>query len=273
MSNLAKRVIIAGAAGPLILWVSYVGGVPLLVFLILLLGLGLAEFLNMPKPRMPILNQAVFMVLGLLVFLFEAVDVLPFSDYMPFFLFGGFSLIAIIEVIREDVTCSARHTAWGVLGVFYVVFLGLHLYKLRLAIGEKAETPIWIISLFLMVWLNDISAYFAGKYFGKKKVRIHISPNKTFLGCYAGLAGSILIAFIFWLNLPGGFSLFRFLALGLLIGVISQVGDFWESLVKRMVSVKDSSAIIPGHGGILDRFDGVLFAAPALYYFLLFWGN
>lgn len=142
-----------------------------------------------------------------------------------------------------------------------LVFIGLPVWSLIALRG--ADSPDLILSLFAMVWATDIAAYFGGKHFGKRKLAPDISPGKTWegLGCgmlAAGLAGVISVPF-------AGFppSLFSGLWIGALIAIVAQMGDLMESFLKRRAGVKDSGKLIPGHGGMLDRIDGLITAAPA----------
>ncbi len=130
---------------------------------------------------------------------------------------------------------------------------------------------LWCLSPALMalvpVWAGDIAAIFAGKAFGKRLLAPKISPKKTVEGSVANLLTAILAAFVLGrlLHLPDGKSL----AAGFAVGVLGQAGDLFESWLKRRAGVKDSGALLPGHGGVLDRIDSVLFAAPAVAVILL----
>ncbi|NLT96429.1 MAG: phosphatidate cytidylyltransferase [Clostridia bacterium] len=126
-----------------------------------------------------------------------------------------------------------------------------------------------VVYLFVVIWSTDTGAYFAGRFFGKNKLAPIISPNKTKEGALGGLLTSLLAAIIYnWifpiLQLP------LLLCSTILISVLGQIGDLVESAFKRMTGVKDSGQIIPGHGGILDRFDSTILTAPVLYYLLFF---
>jgi phosphatidate cytidylyltransferase len=126
-----------------------------------------------------------------------------------------------------------------------------------------------VLTVFIGVWTCDTLAYFVGSAIGKHKIFPRVSPNKSWEGSIAGLVGS-LIALILILKagwLPG-LDLFDAVILGLITGVAGQAGDFAESLVKRDVGVKDSSNLLPGHGGAWDRLDSILFAAPLSYLYL-----
>lgn len=126
---------------------------------------------------------------------------------------------------------------------------------------------LWIFLLLIVVFLGDTGAYYLGSYFGQHKLCPAVSPNKTIEGALGGLAASLgagaLIKFLFLPLLPWGLSLLSFIC----IGIAGQVGDLFESQIKRVAHIKDSGTILPGHGGVLDRIDALLFAAPVAYIF------
>ena len=124
----------------------------------------------------------------------------------------------------------------------------------------------WILFLFGCVWASDSLAYYAGKTFGKEKLYPEVSPNKTIVGAFGSLAGGVLSGWILGAACVPKMGPARAAASGLVIGVISIIGDLVESMFKRDAGVKDSGGIIPGHGGILDKIDGALFAGPVLYW-------
>ena len=124
----------------------------------------------------------------------------------------------------------------------------------------------WVIVAFVVSWANDTFAYFAGHAFGKHKLYERISPKKTWEGFAGGLAGSVVGALaVLWLLHPKALTPGGALAAGLGAGVLGPLGDLAESMVKRAAGVKDSGKIIPGHGGLLDRIDALLFVAPWAY--------
>jgi phosphatidate cytidylyltransferase len=126
----------------------------------------------------------------------------------------------------------------------------------------------WLVALMLVVCGMDTAAYGFGKAFGRRKLCPRISPGKTVEGAIAGLLAALAItaAAGHWLGLP----LYHGVILGLSLGVVGQAGDLFESMLKRRAGVKDSGAVLPGHGGILDRFDSLLFTAPLAYFYLSF---
>ena len=122
----------------------------------------------------------------------------------------------------------------------------------------------WFLCLLSVVFAGDIGAYIFGVNFGKTKIAPLLSPNKSLEGCVGGLVFSTAAAAAFQLLLPNT-PIMVLLICGLVGGILGQIGDFFESLIKRISGVKDSGTIMPGHGGVLDRLDGVLLAAPLFY--------
>jgi phosphatidate cytidylyltransferase len=163
---------------------------------------------------------------------------------------------------------KGHHNLWLVIGVFYIAIPCISLLWLR---GHSSGLIItlWVL---LSVWATDIAAYFAGRFFGGWKLAPSISPNKT----WSGLAGGVLAS-----SITGMFVLIfidsqhpvLFVLLSGLLAVIAQIGDLFESGIKRHFGVKDSGTILPGHGGILDRVDGILTAAPAVALIMLIDGG
>ena len=130
----------------------------------------------------------------------------------------------------------------------------------------------WLLTLLLGVWGFDTGAFFAGHFFGRHKLAPSISPGKTWEGVAGGLVFSVIAALLFTVR-PLGVSWYLAILLGLLIGVAATLGDLAESLIKRQTHVKDSGMIMPGHGGILDRIDSLLFAVIVVYFFAQFVGK
>ena len=135
--------------------------------------------------------------------------------------------------------------------------------------GTEVIAPVglcWVIALLLVIWGLDTAAYAVGKTLGKHKLCPAISPGKTVEGALGALLAAVILTagLGYWLGLPVGYGV----VLGGLLGVVGQAGDLFESMLKRRVGVKDSGALLPGHGGVLDRFDSLLFAAPVAYFYL-----
>ena len=153
-----------------------------------------------------------------------------------------------------------------VLSVMYVAFLGGHLVAVR--VGFQPTLSKQLLSFFFLVIMgSDIAAYYGGRFFGRHKLAPTVSPGKTWEGAIAGMLASLLLAtaahYWFFLRLPLKFAL----PLAALMNVIGVLGDLTESALKRSTGTKDTAQILPGHGGMLDRIDSLLFNAPVIYYF------
>ncbi|HAY38624.1 MAG TPA: phosphatidate cytidylyltransferase [Desulfobacteraceae bacterium] len=150
-----------------------------------------------------------------------------------------------------------------VVGIIYIPLFLSYIVLIR----NGNNGVLWVFLLLTVVFMGDTGAYYLGSYFGKHKLCPAISPNKTIEGALGGLAASLgsgaLIKTFFLPLLPWGLSLLFFSS----IGIAGQVGDLFESQLKRVAHIKDSGAILPGHGGVLDRIDALLFAAPVAYIF------
>ena len=150
------------------------------------------------------------------------------------------------------------------MGTLYVGLLS-YVYLLRML----PDGWIWLIFMLAGTWACDTSAYFVGKSFGKRKLAPVLSPKKTLEGALGGLLGSVLVSYLFSSYIYPFLSMPKMLLLGLMVGIAAEVGDLLESAFKREAGIKDSSRLIPGHGGILDRIDSALFTAPLVYYFVI----
>ena len=149
----------------------------------------------------------------------------------------------------------------GLLGFLYLgLFPAFALKLLNLEHGA-----LWFTGLLLIVFAGDTFAYFTGRFVGREKLFEAVSPKKTIEGAIGGLVGSALFGAIIAQFLPESVSTVTFVGVAVLTGSFAQVGDLFETLLKRVADVKDSGSIMPGHGGVLDRLDGVLFAAPIYY--------
>jgi phosphatidate cytidylyltransferase len=132
-----------------------------------------------------------------------------------------------------------------------------------IALHRAGDGPVLVLYLFVLIWLADSGAYFAGRAFGRHKLSPAVSPGKTWEGAGGGLAAALLAALVLVLGgFAGSLPLAAFVALSLLVALVSIGGDLWESRLKREAGVKDSGSLLPGHGGMLDRVDSLIAAAP-----------
>lgn len=153
----------------------------------------------------------------------------------------------------------------GAAGIFATLYLSLLIYIYLISTLPNGNH--WIFIMLVGTWASDTFAYFAGRTLGKHKLTPKLSPKKTWEGSIGGVLGSILAVFIYSIYLMP-FSFGALVLLGALISISSQVGDLVESTLKRQAKIKDSGSLIPGHGGVLDRFDSMLLSAPLVYYFV-----
>jgi len=146
-----------------------------------------------------------------------------------------------------------------VVGFFYIPLI------LSLQIAIRNVGPEWIIFIGATVWASDSFAYYIGKNFGRRKLYPSVSPKKTIEGAVGSMAGGALAGTLMKILLINDITLYQVLVVGFFIGCIAVLGDLTESMFKRDSGVKDSSSLIPGHGGVLDKIDGMLFVTPVVY--------
>jgi phosphatidate cytidylyltransferase len=168
-------------------------------------------------------------------------------------------------VSLRDPSSGLRDWTWTLAAVTYLGFLGAHLVLLRNADGDGHL----VLLAVLATWLIDTASYFAGRAFGRLRVIPEISPGKTLEGYLAGLAAAAPSVLLLDSALDTQFDAVEAAALGLLLAPLAMIGDLAESLIKRGAGIKDASELIPGHGGVLDRLDSLLFTVPGVYYFVL----
>lgn len=206
-----------------------------------------------------------------LYFLCVAISV--YSGMQPAYQFGYVYLGIILFYITASILASSLFSSiqdvlkFIVAGLLSSIYIGLFPATLFKILAHPQGLT-WFFALLSMVFSGDVMAYLLGSRWGKHKIMPLISPKKSFEGSMGGFIGSMIAAVIFskfFLQNDTNTMIF----VSILISLVAQVGDLFESLLKRVAGVKDSGSILPGHGGILDRIDGVLFAAPALWFAMI----
>ena len=269
-SNLMQRVAVAVVGIPLFLWLNIQGGAYFLGLVLLLSLMATWEFWRLATHRAHPPSVAIL---------------LPLTAFVQLDFYYGFigyweAILAVVmflyvlEIWRNQGS-QFMNLGATLVGLLYVNLSFGSLLRLRLSETTGAGSgEALVLLLFLCVWAADIFAYFGGRSLGgkfiKKKLFPRISPKKTWEGYLFGIAGSALAAWACSTWIPGSPD-GRAIPAGLLIGVVAPAGDLLESMFKRDAGVKDSSGVIPGHGGVLDRFDTVMFVAPLLYFFVRHW--
>lgn len=179
-------------------------------------------------------------------------------------------LLFLVMALKKEQMNGLIYTTFGVVyfGIGYGALSFLRGGNELLGIGSIAITPGIFLILFVLIgtWASDSFAYFAGKKYGKHKMAPHISPNKTLEGLVGGMAGTIILCLL--LSISVDFAPLVGFVMGLLVAIMAPMGDLFESYIKRACDIKDSGNILPGHGGMMDRFDSLLFVAPTVLLFL-----
>lgn len=279
LGNLAQRALVALVAAPILILIMYLDRPePTYIAITLAAILAMREFFAM---TLPVEDRGPAIVLGTIAitafYWLHPPTMLSYtqdisSKWYVFASFAGTSIALICAVIvpglyylfkfRDMTTVAARFAA-TVTGIVYAGFLTMFLAFLKTMGGGDA-----VLLVLLVAWVADTGGYFAGRFLGKTKLYEAVSPKKTWAGAIGGLAGSLLGAAIL--------KVVHFHALGwidvVLIAIpgsiLGQMGDLTESMIKRSTGVKDSGALLPGHGGLLDRIDAVLFIAPYVYVYI-----
>lgn len=189
------------------------------------------------------------------------------ASHYPSFTVVAFSLALVMFLVLsilghkgyEDLSKLVQYQTASTLGFVYLGLLPSYAYRLL----DLNNGIIWFFTLLGVVFAGDIGAYLTGVFFGKNKINPRLSPKKTWEGSVGGLAASVGAGFVCSYFLPQ-IQVNALMVMALCAGFVAQFGDFFESLIKRVAGVKDSGKLMPGHGGILDRLDGVLFASPVI---------
>ena len=262
--NLVERAISALVLLPIAIWLTWLGGWPFAALIAVAAGIGAIELLLM-FGRLRLAEWYGVAVAGgipLLAALHGGQTLLP--DWSPLALaFATLGLFGILLFTHEEQAEVPARAGRVALAWFYCGLLASTLVGLRVQGGMA-----WVVLAFVVTWANDTFAYFAGMLFGKHKLYEKVSPKKTWEGFFGGAAGSVIGALIIRATLLGELPVPHAVLLGIGAAILGPAGDFTESLLKRAAGVKDSGRLIPGHGGLLDRIDALLFVVPWVYLFV-----
>jgi phosphatidate cytidylyltransferase len=268
MNNFWQRAITGTIFVVVLVGAIVLGGWYMHVTFGVIVSLGLYEFYSLfntseTKPQKivgTILGSAAYL---LLIIGFYERSAVAFSGAL---IISSFAIFGIIELTRTEKK-PFENIAVSFAGVFYITipFILLTMDSAKsINMGEwTQEYNFWpVLSIFILIWANDTFAYLTGRLFGKHKLLERISPKKTWEGFIGGVLFAVLagVLLAYFLN----DSYLKYIIYGLIAGILGTAGDLFESMLKRSVGVKDSGNILPGHGGILDRFDAVLFVAPVI---------
>lgn len=264
--NLTLRLLVAAVFIPLLLYVFHLGGIVFLVLVELLLTLSLWEFFTLTHLRLHFWQK----VLLILIAAFPAISIQYLQNrYLLEAALATVMVVSLPHAFARQLGEIGRSIAFS---AFAMLYLSLGFTSL-ISIRNGSVVPLeqaagWVTFLFASIWIIDTAAYYFGWQWGKTKLSPAISPNKTVVGFLGGFVGGIATAAIFHFVFLEEVGFVRLVPPVLVIAFFGQLGDLVESIFKREAGVKDSSNLIPGHGGILDRFDSLVFAAPALLIYL-----
>lgn len=266
-SDLQKRVMFGGIALAIFLPFLLIGGTAFQFFVSLLAMIAVGELIKMN-------GLAPNSIEGMLTMLASVVLTLPLENYLTFLpTDGNYTAYAIVvflllgSIVFNIGQYNYSDVVFPIASSFYI---GIGFHNLILARMDGLNKVFFAL---FIVWATDIGAYLIGRQIGRRKLLPRVSPNKTIEGFIGGILSAVVVALIFLIfdkSLLAGYSLGMMLLLVVIFSIFSQFGDLVESAIKRHFGVKDSGKIIPGHGGILDRFDGMIFVFPIMHFFGLF---
>ena len=273
MGSLTKRILVALAAIPLLLLATF-WRETFLFKAIAVAGLGLAlfEYLNLANARkIKTLRTEGLLSLGFILLTWVLRPAVTWEGWGTLLLGLWILTLSFLWSQRplKEMISSVSVTFFG---VAYFGLLGVYFFRLR----ELPYGPWHLLLLFIATWAYDTGGYFGGRWWGKHQLAPLASPKKTWEGCAAGLALTLAGLLLLWRIFPfysGAYSLEDIFWLSLLLSFFGQVGDLVESIIKRSLNAKDSGSFFPGHGGVFDRIDSLLFNAPVLFYYLILFKN
>ena len=280
LGNLAQRFLVAVVAVPLLLLLLYYDRPEpawLLIFVASILAM--REFFGMtlpPEDRGPAVAMGAVASAAFYWSDFHTMSYAPQSKVLAGFVFAGSTIPLVLAVIVpglyylfrfRDIPSVAGRYAATVAGIVYAGFLTTFLAFLKRIDPDHGGNTVVIV--LIVAWLADTGGYFAGRFLGKAKLYEAVSPKKTWAGAWGGIAGSLLGVAVLKLFFAEWLSWVDVFLISIPGGILGQLGDLAESLIKRSVGKKDSGSLLPGHGGILDRIDAVLFIAPYVYAYLV----
>jgi len=270
VNNLRKRIITGLVFIVLILGCIFADHKIFLFLFLFITILGLWEFYTLSESGTIFPNKIAGTIAGVFIFVSNALITLNIASFkLLLFSFLPVFVILLLELYRKKPKPFAN-ISYTLTGLIYIaVPFSLLSYFPDPNLSGEGYNIQFLLGFFLIVWINETSAYLVGSVFGKKKLFKRVSPNKTWEGMIGGavlaLLATIAISVIF-----RDITMVNWFVIALIIIVFGTYGDLFESLIKRSNNTKDSGKILPGHGGILDRFDGVLISAPFVFIYLLF---
>lgn len=256
-----ERIITAILALIVFLPFVIIGEWPFTVFIYIIATIGLMELLRMRQISIFSMPGIIGAITLWSILLPEKSLILPIGQFSIFDLYTVIILFLLAYTVLVRNKFTFDDAGFIVLTVLYVGIGFYFLLETRMGLNGFSN----ILFAFFIIWATDTGAYFAGRAFGKRKLWPDISPNKTIGGAIGGIITACIIAVIFHMIHPFPHSMVIVILVTIFASIVGQIGDLVESAFKRHYGVKDSGKLLPGHGGILDRFDSLLFVLPFLH--------
>lgn len=270
MNNLATRSVTATVFVIVMVGSMLLGQIAASLLFLLITTFTIDEFLNLSFKTGAQPNKTLTIVIGILIYSLISLFGIISLDARWFLALVPLTLVLMIAELYRNTKNPFTNIGWMVLAVLYIaVPFALLTHFFGNTGANWIEHSGIILGFFAILWLNDTGAYFVGSLIGKHRLFERISPKKSWEGSIGGGIVALLTAWgLSFLSIQ--YNLWQWLVIALVIIVFGTLGDLVESMLKRSVGVKDSGNLLPGHGGLLDRFDAVLLASPFVYLLLTF---
>ena len=271
MNNLAKRTIVGVPGAALMVFLIFFNQYTFAFLFFLITALSLNEFYKRSSDAVLKPQKWMGLLTGILVFtliISSKCDLsFAFNSSLVFLLVVSLLFSIFFIELYRNLQQPFMNIAFTFLGILYIAVTMGMATLLGWSSDDGQFHPSNMFGYFFILWAHDIGAYFAGRWWGKHKLFERISPKKTWEGSAGGVAFSFLVAHFISIYCPG-FSRGEWFAITIIILLTSTLGDLVESMFKRSISIKDSGSMLPGHGGMLDRFDGLFLSVPFVWVFL-----
>lgn len=265
MNNFLKRTLTAGGFVAVLLGCTYYSQLSFSILFFIITILGVWEFYTLLEKGGNKLQKIWGTITGAIVFISNAIVCMGYFDYRILVINIPFIFIIFIIELYSKAVHPFRNIAFTILGIIYVAVPFSLLNYLVMYSGHYSYELLF--GFFFILWCNDSGAYLSGSAFGKRKLFPRVSPGKSWEGSIGGAIASYIVVFIIskWYT---SINIIDWVIIAAILIVIGTLGDLVESLLKRSINVKDSGTLLPGHGGILDRFDSLLMATPFVFTYL-----
>jgi phosphatidate cytidylyltransferase len=266
-----QRVAAGAVFIPLFVIITRAGGFAFLAFVDLVIVLGMLEFYGMMRAKGMHPYRTIGVISGITLSTYIFFESGQYANFVFTFI-----LIALmgLELARKDNRRAVYHVSTTIFGIIYIAYLASHFVLLRElpnAAGLPYEQGASFVFLVVAVtWASDTGAYTIGSLFGEHTLLPRVSRHKTWEGAFGGVLFAAVAGWLASVTFAGYLAAWEGVVMGILASLVGLLGDLFESMLKRDAEIKDTSQLIPGHGGVLDRFDSLLFTAPLIYYFLKF---